>query len=87
MPLLIGLNATDILFVKFTLYSPVPKSVRLEQLNETRKNGVDVPSKHAWAFAALCPVSVAGPVPAALLIVVALISDNGQVPVYSECHA
>ena len=46
-----------------------------------------VPLKLTQAFAALCPVSVTGPVPAALLIVVALISDNGQVPVYSECHA
>ena len=48
---------------------------------------VPVPLKFTQAFAAYCPVSVAGPVPAALLTVFARISDNGQAPRYCERHA
>jgi len=41
---------------------------------------IELPLKFTCAFGALCFVNVIGPVPAASLIVVALISDNAQVP-------
>jgi len=54
--------------------------VMLEQLKLSLIAIVPVPFAFHHAFAALCPVSVIGPVPAVSLIVVALISDNAQVP-------
>jgi len=67
--------ALEKLVVKFTCGLPVAVSVSELTFCELSKLRVPAePSNLARAFAALCLVSVIGPVPAASLIVVALIS-------------
>ena len=72
--------------VRLNVKLPVPLSVTLDILLPSRILAVKPLTLHQ-AFAAYCPVSVTGPVPAALLTVFARISDNGQVPRYCERHA
>ena len=65
--------------VRLTLALPVALSVKLLQLKLSVKAGV-FKAYTQRAFTPSCFVNVIGPVPAALLIVVARISDNAQVP-------
>ena len=67
------------LLVKLKSCLPVAVSPKLLML---KLSYIVVPAAlvDAKALAAACLVSVTGPVPAALLIVFARISDNGQVP-------
>jgi hypothetical protein len=78
MPTITGSNAEARLDVRLIVVNPVDPSVALETLEEVLITPAGVQS--TVAFAALCLVKVIGPVPAASLIVVALISDNAQVP-------
>ena len=73
-------KASDIALVKLT-----STSVLLSVNDDTLKlpfidGGLSIVLNCIQTLAALCPVSAIGPVPAASLIVVALISDNAQAP-------